>query len=315
VWLPLAFVLGAIVGSFLNVCIARLPLGKSLLWPGSHCGSCFQPIRAADNLPILSYLILRGRCRHCGARFSSRYLWVELLTAISFAGLFWLVVVGNLGRFGVPSSYPFGSWNRAGFVGVWLHHAVFLSFLIVAALTDLDYRRIPASVPILGTAFALAAGGLAPWPWPYELGGAPWPTTAFSVLPSRNPELLPASLQPWPVWLPAPAGLRPGTWPMGLATGLAGALLGLGLMHLARIVCRRGLGVQGPRRVDALVLMMIGAFLGWQALLVVLAAAVLLALGYAPIYFWRHRGGPFPFVPFQALGAVVALLSPWRLWE
>ncbi len=88
-WLFVTFVLGAAVGSFLNVCIARMPLEKSILWPGSRCGSCFQRIRWYDNLPLLSYLWLRGRCRTCGARFSPRYLLVELATGLCFAGLFY----------------------------------------------------------------------------------------------------------------------------------------------------------------------------------------------------------------------------------
>ena len=85
----LASLFGAVIGSFLNVCIYRLPLHKSILWPGSHCGACFQPVAGVDNIPLLSYLRLRGRCRVCATRFSSRYFWVELLTATGFAGLFW----------------------------------------------------------------------------------------------------------------------------------------------------------------------------------------------------------------------------------
>src|SRR4051812_46826913 len=95
-WLFTAFLAGVCVGSFLNVVIARLPLEKSLLWPGSRCGSCYQPVRMYDNIPLLSYLVLRGRCRTCGARFSPRYLIVELVTGLGFAGLFYLEVVRNI---------------------------------------------------------------------------------------------------------------------------------------------------------------------------------------------------------------------------
>src|SRR5437879_3802577 len=90
------FVLGAVVGSFLNVCIYRLPLEKSLLWPGSRCGHCQQPIRWYDNIPLLSYWWLRGRCRTCGQTFSPRYFLIELLTAASFAGLCYLEVEKNV---------------------------------------------------------------------------------------------------------------------------------------------------------------------------------------------------------------------------
>src|SRR5271163_1296237 len=95
-WLFAVFILGAVVGSFLNVCIARLPLEKSILWPGSRCGSCLERIHWYDNLPIISYLWLRGRCRHCGARFSARYFVVELVTGLGFAALFYGEVVCNL---------------------------------------------------------------------------------------------------------------------------------------------------------------------------------------------------------------------------
>src|SRR5437762_12153215 len=95
-WLFLVFVVGLVVGSFLNVCVARLPLEKSLIWPGSRCGHCLQRVRWYDNLPLISYLVLRGRCRTCGAHFSARYFFVELLTGLGFLGLFYAEVVANI---------------------------------------------------------------------------------------------------------------------------------------------------------------------------------------------------------------------------
>src|SRR5439155_6452609 len=95
-WFVVLFVIGAAVGSFLNVCVYRLPYEKSLLWPGSHCGNCYQPVRWYDNLPLVSYWLLRGRCRTCGIRFSFRYFFIELLTGLSFAGLFFLELQLNV---------------------------------------------------------------------------------------------------------------------------------------------------------------------------------------------------------------------------
>src|SRR5207244_12084750 len=95
-WLFVVFVLGTIVGSFLNVCIYRIPLEKSILWPGSRCGSCLQPVRWYDNIPLLSYLLLRGRCRTCHSAFSARYFLIELLTGLCFVGLFYLEIVDNV---------------------------------------------------------------------------------------------------------------------------------------------------------------------------------------------------------------------------
>ena len=82
-----AAILGAIIGSFLNVVIWRLPRGESLATPPSRCPSCQQRIAPYDNLPVIAWLVLRGRCRHCGARISPRYPLVELLTAATFAAV------------------------------------------------------------------------------------------------------------------------------------------------------------------------------------------------------------------------------------
>jgi leader peptidase (prepilin peptidase) / N-methyltransferase len=82
-----AFTFGACLGSFFNVCLARLPRGENLFWPGSRCGACSQPVRWYDNIPLLSYWILRGRCRTCGQTYSARYFWIESLTALACAAL------------------------------------------------------------------------------------------------------------------------------------------------------------------------------------------------------------------------------------
>src|SRR5262245_39103550 len=95
-WLALMFILGAAVGSFLNVCIARLPLEKSVIWPSSRCGSCLQPIRWYDNILLLSYWLLRGRCHACGQPFSIRYFVIELATGLGFAGLFYAEIIANI---------------------------------------------------------------------------------------------------------------------------------------------------------------------------------------------------------------------------
>ena len=78
------FILGAIVGSFLNVCIVRLPKEKSVVFPGSHCVHCQKPIAWYDNIPLISYFVLGGKCRFCHQKISIRYWIVELITAISF---------------------------------------------------------------------------------------------------------------------------------------------------------------------------------------------------------------------------------------
>jgi leader peptidase (prepilin peptidase) / N-methyltransferase len=124
--LEIAFIalLGAILGSFLNVVIYRLPRGESLSSPGSRCPSCGAPIAPYDNVPILSWLLLRGRCRHCGASISPRYPTVELLTAVAFAAV---VAV-------------------RGFDDDLLLELPFVACLIALAGIDLDHKLLPNKI-------------------------------------------------------------------------------------------------------------------------------------------------------------------------
>lgn len=87
--IAIAAILGAVIGSFLNVCIYRLPLRRSVIWPQSACGTCGKPIAWFDNVPVVSYLALGGRCRSCRAAISVRYPLVEALTAAMFAAAWW----------------------------------------------------------------------------------------------------------------------------------------------------------------------------------------------------------------------------------
>src|SRR5215471_16235488 len=93
--LLMLFLLGSSVGSFLNVCIVRLPQGRSLIRPASCCGKCGKLIRWEDNIPLVSYWLLRGHCRTCGAQFSMRYFWIELLTGIAFVLIYYLEIGRN----------------------------------------------------------------------------------------------------------------------------------------------------------------------------------------------------------------------------
>jgi leader peptidase (prepilin peptidase)/N-methyltransferase len=132
VWLPAFFALaGAAVGSFLNVCIARIPEGLSIVSPGSRCPHCGHPIRYHDNIPVLSYLLLGGKCRDCRGRISPRYPLVELLTA-AFA---WFL----FRKFGLTPDF---------FVVF-----VFLCALIVVTFIDLDRQIIPHAITLVGIPF------------------------------------------------------------------------------------------------------------------------------------------------------------------
>lgn len=137
-WLVLFFVVGAAVGSFLNVVADRLPQGKSIISPPSHCSECQHQISAADNIPIISYLWLRGRCRNCGATIPQRLFWVELGTAILFVFLFW--------HYGL-------TWELAL---VALYCCLFITLL----LTDLEHGILPNKIVYPAMVIALAVAGL-----------------------------------------------------------------------------------------------------------------------------------------------------------
>ena len=131
------FIFGAIVGSFLNVCILRIPNGESIIHPPSRCPSCKAPIAFCDNIPLFSYLFLRGRCRACQERVSLRYFVVELLTACLAVALFY--------KFGLGPAF-FSSF-------------IFVAALLVISFVDLDVRIVPdvISLPgiVLGMLFSL----------------------------------------------------------------------------------------------------------------------------------------------------------------
>lgn len=127
-------IIGLFIGSFLNVCIYRIPRKESLVWPGSHCPGCGRPLGAADLAPVLSYVFLRGRCRTCGMKISARYPLVELMTGAAF---YW------------------SAMDAQGDVAQFAGNILLLSGLIVIAFIDIDHWIIPDRV-----VFPLAAAGL-----------------------------------------------------------------------------------------------------------------------------------------------------------
>ena len=124
---------GLVVGSFLNVVIYRVPLRQSIVWPSSQCPKCGAPIKSFDNIPLLSYLLLRGKCRECRARISPRYPLVEGLTGFLF-GL---------------AAYEFG------FSLALVPALVFVAVLIVLAVTDLEHRLLPNAIVLPATIVGL----------------------------------------------------------------------------------------------------------------------------------------------------------------
>ncbi len=152
---------GLAVGSFLNVVIYRVPEGRSIIRPASACPSCQAAIAPRDNIPILSWLLLRGRCRSCGVRISPRYPLVEALTALVWLGLGWWA--GATGEWGLLP---------------WL--LVLGSACVALTVIDLDHHRLPDAIvlPLYPIGIAgLAVAGLVDGEWPLipaAIGVAVW---------------------------------------------------------------------------------------------------------------------------------------------
>jgi leader peptidase (prepilin peptidase)/N-methyltransferase len=245
-----SILLGLILGSFLNVCIHRIPEGSSIVHPPSSCPSCGKPIRFYDNIPVLSYIILRGRCRHCGKAISLRYPTVELLTGLASLAL--------AIRFGPSIAY--------------LLALAFFCALILVSFIDLQHQIIPdiISLPgiLVGLGMSFTPWGLIPWTeaaigaavgggsllavsWGYKL------LTGKDGMGFGDVKLL-AMIGAWMGWRELPFII--------LLSSLAGIVIG----GAALLIARRGLRVRIP----------FGPFLS-------LGAAILFFFGgvIKPVYF------------------------------
>ena len=126
---------GLVLGSFLNVVAARVPLRQSIAFPGSHCMTCNHPIAWYDNIPLVSYIVLRGRCRHCGSSIGLRYPAVELVTALLVAGCVW--------KFGL---------HLDALVAVF-----FCAVLVAVSAADIEHRIVPNLIVLPAAVIVLAA--------------------------------------------------------------------------------------------------------------------------------------------------------------
>jgi leader peptidase (prepilin peptidase)/N-methyltransferase len=240
-WPWMAALVGLVVGSFANVCIHRLPRHESIVHPRSRCPRCQHAIAAWENVPVLSFLLLRGRCHGCGAPISWRYPAVEAAN-----GLLWLAVALREG----PSLRAFATM-------------AFVTALLVLALIDLEWHLLPDVITLPGIVFGLA----------------------LSLLP----------------------GARPG--PLESALSAAGGYLGFFAIARTFFLVR---GEEGMGRGDWKMAAMLGAFFGWQQLLltILLASMAGTVVGVALMAFQgRSSRHALPFGTFLALGAAIAVFT------
>jgi len=241
------FVFGSVIGSFLNVCIYRIPRNQSVVWPASRCPFCKNAVKPYDNIPIFSYFFLGGRCRSCKAKISGRYPLVEGLNAFLYLMVFW--------RYGL-------AWSSAIYF-------LLCSALIVITFIDYDFQIIPDRITLPGIPIGLVTGSF--------------------ILP--DPFLRATSL--------------------GLMASVIGAAAGFSFFYLVAFLSLRILKKEGMGGGDIKLMAMVGAFLGWKAVLLTTFLGSLFGaiIGLGLMAFkGREKGSLIPFGPFLAIGTLISLL-------
>jgi leader peptidase (prepilin peptidase) / N-methyltransferase len=235
----LAGVLGLAVGSFLNVCIYRLPRQQSIAFPPSRCPRCGRGLSWFDNIPVLSWMALRGRCRQCSEPISIQYPIVELVTCALFVAVVWMSPTGPL----IVSRLVLGC------------------ALIVLFVIDLEHQILPNVITLPGIAIGLALSLVAP---------------------------------------------------PGILNAIIGAALGAGVLYAIAAGYYLVRKEEGMGMGDVKMLAMIGAFLGWQAVLLTLILSSFSGAVIGIAILATSRGSmryALPFGTFLALGALVAMLG------
>jgi leader peptidase (prepilin peptidase) / N-methyltransferase len=226
------FCMGATVGSFLNVVVYRLPRGKNLAFPGSLCPHCGHPIRLQDNIPILSWLNLRGRCRDCGGGIAASYLLVELTVAILFLVVLAAEFYLSPQSLGLPVRELLTARDGAPFWCMYFLHVSLLTTLLGATLMMADKSPVPAALFAPAAIVALVIPLL-------------WPSV-------RSVPAFPAQ------WMPSPS--LP-AWQIGLVEGAVAVVAGV-LTGVIAIVPARLLGWRAGATVA--VCCLVTLVLGWQ---------------------------------------------------
>ncbi|MBI4566695.1 MAG: prepilin peptidase [Planctomycetes bacterium] len=272
-WTAFAGILGLLVGSFLNVCIFRLPREcMSIVRPRSRCPTCLFPIAWYDNIPVASWIALRGRCRRCRAPISPRYALVELMTGLIFAGAATAQIFHGEGRPAFERIVEFAL------------QAYLSAALIVCTFIDLDFTILPDEVTLSGLIAGLAAG--AAFPFIHER-----PVGAEAL-----------------GWLAAEPALREHV--SGLMTAAAGAFVGGGVIYAVGVFGKLVFRKEAMGFGDVKFMAFLGAFLGPDGVLIAIFVSVLAgALFGMGKWVAVRRMGYVPFGPFLAAGAAAVLFA------
>jgi leader peptidase (prepilin peptidase)/N-methyltransferase len=238
------FIFGAVVGSFLNVCIHRLPRAESIVFPASHCPNCKRPIPWYYNVPLVSYAVLGGRCKFCKARISPRYLAVEGLSAVILTVLFW--------RFGARPELAI--------------YAVLFSALIVISFIDIEHWIIPDEISLPGAALGLIISGVYP------------------ALQGQASRLI------------------------ALRESFFGILFGFISLYLIGLIGKIAYKKEAMGGGDMMLLMFIGAFLGWKLTVVAFFLAPVFGSVVGVPRLIMKKQETIQYGPFLAIAAFICVL-------
>lgn len=318
------FVLGTVVGSFLNVCIYRIPTKehfwaslKGIVYPPSKCPRCFHQIPGRFNIPVLGWLILRGRCYHCRKGISWRYPAIELGNGLLWVLVYWLEVPAEFGStfsdsrtHGVYGPTPGSGWLSPVALLHWryLFHMMMIEALVVASFIDLDTMQIPDGCTLPAMLVGVVGSGAV---------GRLWLAPLWHQSPRITHDLrwvLPDWMdrffmeQAVPGWIAA--------WPHlhGLLVSLAGLVVGGGVTWLMRILGHWALRREAMGLGDVVLMAMIGSFLGWQASIMVFFMAPMIALAVVVLSWIFRRERELPFGPYLSLAALYVTLNWKSLW-
>jgi len=281
------FVVGAFVGSFLNVVVYRLPRNcLSVNNPRrSFCPSCKTQLKWNDNIPIVGWLLLRGKCRYCGFKFGARYPGVEFLTASLFAFAAWRALYGDApGPDDVPTVATWQAWMTL------LHMLAMIGVLLPWALIDAELTYIPDKLT-LGPLIVFI---------PFAMF---YPVFELGLPEGINPRMFGLSA----LWLDSL-----------LSNVLTGVLGYAGLWTMGKVANRvfakrvKEMGGEAMGGADIKLMILLGVMLGWPKLLAGFFVAIAVGAAFGMVQLAMKKGHGMPFGPYLAIGALsAALLTPW----
>ena len=279
-----SFWLGACIASFLNVVVWRLPRGESIVSPPSHCPKCSAAIKWWQNVPIVSWLALRGKCANCREPISPRYILVELLGGVLFLAAFISVFGVMVDSFGESAFLGWANWARLSVLWVWI------SLMIVGSLIDFDHKLLPDFVTVGGMVLGVAASTV-------------WTGVNFLYYSEVEYSAVDVVLRLYPLF-----------------KSISGLAFGFGLLWLIRWIGSKAFKREAMGMGDVFLMGAVGALFGPIAVVVTLIVSSIVGsvVGLTMIALSKTRLGNFaeiPYGPYICIGCLAWMFAGPELVE